>query len=153
MNLDPWLHFAHIIGAIVWVGGGLMLGVIGLRVRRSGDIGIIRDFAQTLAYVGLRLFVPAVLVLGVTGVWLVLSGSGNFGQVWVLLALGGFAAAFVIAVGYLSGVVVELERVAAQPDASSAAVGALLSRWMTGWVIVLLVLALTVADMVLKPGL
>jgi uncharacterized membrane protein len=152
MDLDPWLHFAHIIGAVVWVGGGLMLSVIGLRARRSGDIGIIRDFAQTLSYVGLRLFLPAVLVLLVTGVWIVLSGGGNFLQLWILLALGGFALAFVIAVGYLSGVVVELERAASQSDASAAAVGALLGRWIAGWGIVLLVLALTVWDMVFKPG-
>src|ERR1700674_4688830 len=138
MNLDPWLHLAHILGAVVWVGGGLMLSVIGLRARRSGDIGIIRDFAQTLSYVGLRLFLPAVLVLLVTGVWLVLSGGGNFLQLWVLLALGGFAVAFLIAVGYLSGVVVELERVAGQSDASRADVGALLGRWIAGWGLVLL---------------
>jgi uncharacterized membrane protein len=129
-----------------------MVAVIGLRARRRGDIGIIRDFAQTLSYVGLRLFLPAVLVLLVTGVWLVLSGGGNFLQLWVLLALGGFAVAFVIAVGFLSGVVVELERVASQSDASAADVGALLSRWISGWGIVLLVLVLTVADMVFKPG-
>lgn len=152
MDLDPWLHVAHILGAIVWVGGGLMLSVIGIRARRSGDIGVIRDFAQTLAYVGMRLFVPAVLVLLVTGVWLVLSGGGNFGQLWVLLALAGFAVALVIGVGYLSGVVVELERVASQTDASPAAVGALLGRWMRGWGIVVLVLVFTVWDMVFKPG-
>jgi uncharacterized membrane protein len=152
MDLDPWLHFAHILGAVVWVGGGLMLSVVGLRVRRSGDIGIIRDFAQTLSYVGLRLFMPAVLVLVITGVWLVLSGGGNFLQLWVLLALGGFAVAFVIAVGYLSGTVVELERVASQSDANAAAVNALLGRWIAGWAVVLLVLVLTVGDMVFKPG-
>jgi uncharacterized membrane protein len=152
MNLDPWLRLAHIAAAIVWVGGGLMLIVIGLRARRSGDIGTIREFAQTLSYVGMRLFVPAVLVLLVTGVWMVLSGEGTFLKLWVLLALGGFAVAFVIAVGYLSGVVVELERVATQAGASVAAVGDLLGRWITGWGIVLLVLALTVSDMVFKPG-
>ncbi len=68
------------------------------------------------------------------------------------MALGGFAVAFVIAVGYLSGVVVELERVASQTDANAAAVGALLSRWIAGWGIVLLVLSFTVGDMVFKPG-
>jgi hypothetical protein len=95
-----------------------MLNVIGLRARRSGDVGIIRDFAQTLAYVGLRLFMPAVLVLGVTGVWMVLAGDGSFGQLWVLLAVGGFALALAIGVGYLSGVAVELERVASETNAS-----------------------------------
>lgn len=150
--MDGWLHLAHILGAVVWVGGGLMVSVIGLRARRSGDIGIIRYFAQTLAYVGLWLFMPAVLVLGVSGVWLVLAGDGSFGQLWVLLALAGFGVALVLAVGYLSGVVVELERVAAQPDASAAAVGAILGRWISGWAVVLVVLVLTVADMVFKPG-
>ena len=129
-----------------------MVGVIGLRARRSGDTAIIREFAQTLAYVGLRVSMPAVLILLVTGVWLVLAGDGSFGQLWVLLALGGFAAALVIGVGYLSGVVVELERVAGQSEASATLVGALLGRWISGWGIVLLVLAFTVWDMVFKPG-
>jgi uncharacterized membrane protein len=152
MDPNPWLLFTHILGAVVWVGGGLMLSVIGLRARRSGNVGIIRDFAQTLAYVGLRLFMPAVLVLGVTGVWMVLAGDGNFGQLWVLFAVGGFALALAIGVGYLSGVAVELERVASEANASLAVVGDLLGRWMAGWGIVLLVLAFTVWDMVFKPG-
>ena len=152
MDVSPWLRFAHIIGAVVWVGGGLMLSVVGLRARRSGDIAIIRDFAQTLAYVGLRLFMPAVLVILVTGVWMVLSGGGDFLQLWVLLALAGFAVALVIGVGYLSRTVVELERVASQSDASAAAVGALLGRWIAGWGLVLLVLVFTLGDMVFKPG-
>ena len=150
--MDPWLHVAHILGAVVWVGGGLMLSVIGLRARRSGDSAIIREFAQTLAYVGLRLFMPAVLVLLVSGVWMVLSGYGSIGQLWILLALGGFAAAFVIGAVYLSGVVVELERVASQGDGSPTVVRALLGRWIAGWGIVLLVLVFTVWDMVFKPG-
>jgi hypothetical protein len=65
-----------------------MLSVIGLRARRSGDVGIIRDFAQTIAYVGLRLFMPAMLVLEITGVWMVLAGDGSFGHADVP-ALGG----------------------------------------------------------------
>jgi uncharacterized membrane protein len=102
MDLEPWLHVLHIAAAMVWVGGGVMLSAIGIRARRTGDLAIIRDFAQTLAYVGLRVFMPAVVLLLVTGVWLVLSGDGAFTQLWVLLALGGFAVAFVIGAVFLS---------------------------------------------------
>ena len=37
MTLDSWLHFGHVLSAIVWVGGGLMLSIVGLRVRASGE--------------------------------------------------------------------------------------------------------------------
>ncbi len=46
------------------------------------------EFARTLSYVGLRVFTPAVLVVLVTGVWLVLvEQSGDFTQLWVLFVL------------------------------------------------------------------
>jgi hypothetical protein len=30
LTLDSWLHFGHALSAIVWVGGGLMLSIVGL---------------------------------------------------------------------------------------------------------------------------
>jgi uncharacterized membrane protein len=49
MTLDSWLHFGHVLNAIVWVGGGLMLSIVGLRVRSSGDPTALRQFAGTLS--------------------------------------------------------------------------------------------------------
>ena len=115
-----WLVFAHIAGAMVWVGGGLMLSVIGMRTKGTGDLHSIREFAKTLSFVGLRVFTPAVLVILASGVWMVLAGSGDFTELWILLALAGFAVAFVIGAVYLSRTAIELDRVANQPDASSA---------------------------------
>jgi uncharacterized membrane protein len=31
MTLEPWLLFLHILGAITWIGGGVMLSLIGAR--------------------------------------------------------------------------------------------------------------------------
>jgi uncharacterized membrane protein len=149
-----WLHFFHIAGAIVWVGGGLMLSVLGLRAKRSGDLTIMRDFAGNLSYVGLRVFTPAVLVVLVTGVWMVFAeGGGDFTQLWILLALGGFAIAFLIGAVYLSRTAIGLAQVANQADATPALAADALQRWITGYVVVLIVLVFTVWDMVFKPGL
>lgn len=74
-----------------------MLSIIGARTRQSEDHRIIGDFARTLSYVGLRVLMPAVVVVLVAGVWLVLiSSEWNFTQLWVLLGLGAFGIAFLI---------------------------------------------------------
>jgi uncharacterized membrane protein len=148
-----WLLLAHIAGAMVWVGGGLTLSVIGIRTKGTGDLTVIREFSRTLSFVGLRVFTPAVLVVLASGVWIVLAGSGDFTQLWILLALGGFAVAFLIGAVYLSRTAIGLDRVANQPDASSATAADALQRWITGYWVVLAVLAFTVWDMVFKPSL
>jgi len=148
-----WLLFAHIAGAMVWVGGGLMLSVIGIRTKGTGDLNTIREFAKTLSFVGLRVFTPAVLVILASGVWMVLAGSGDFTELWILLALAGFAVAFVIGAVFLSRTAIELDRVANQPDASSATAADALQRWITGYWVVQAVLVFTVWDMVFKPSL
>ena len=152
MTLEPWLHIAHITGAIIWIGGGVMLSVIGARARRSGDMSVIGEFARTLSYVGLRLFTPAVLVVLITGVWLVAEQSGNFTQLWVLLALGAFAVAFLIGAVYLSRSAIRLERVVSGPTPDLQSARDALGRWILGYRVVLIVLAFALWDMVFKPG-
>jgi uncharacterized membrane protein len=152
--LEPWIHFIHVLGAIIWVGGGVMLSLIGARVRKSNDPRLIGEFARTLSYVGLRLFTPAVLGVIVTGLWLVLTGSEwKFTQLWVLLGLGSFIAAFLIGAVYLSRIAIQLDRVAVSTDLNLQTARDLLGRWMVGYQVILLILVFAVWDMVFKPGL
>ena len=153
MTLEPWLHFVHITGAVIWVGGGLMLTVIGGRARRSGDVVLIREFARTLSYVGPRVLAPAVVVVLVSGIWLVVQQSRDFSQLWILLALGSFAAAFVIGALYLSRSAILMERVAAEATANTQAARDALGRWMLGYSVVLAILLFALWDMIFKPGL
>jgi uncharacterized membrane protein len=153
MELKPWLHFIHITGAVIWVGGGLVLSVIGQRVRRSGDATILSEFARTLSYVGLRVFTPAVLAVLVTGVWLVFADqSGNFTQLWVVLALVAFAVAFLIGALYLSRSAIRLERLISGPTPDIVGARDALGRWLFGYGIVLALLVFALWDMVFKPG-
>lgn len=152
--LEPWIHFIHVLGAIIWVGGGVMLSLVGARARKSNDPRVIGEFARTLSYVGLRVLTPAVVAVLLTGIWLVLTGSEwSFTQLWVLLGLGAFIAAFLIGAIYLSRIAIQLDRVATSTDLNPQTARDLLGRWMAGYQIILIILVFAVWDMVFKPGL
>ncbi len=152
MDWEPWIHLAHVGAAMIWVGGGILLSLVGLRVRRSPDLAVVADFARLLSYAGLRVFTPSVVVVLVTGLWLVLAGSEwQLTQLWVLLALGAFLAAFLIGAVYLSRSALLLERATSgTPDLGLAR--SAIGRWLTGYALVLAVLVFALWDMVFKPG-
>lgn len=154
MTLEPWLHLAHILGAIIWVGGGVMLSLGGVRARQSEDPSLIREFTRMLSYVGLRVLTPAVVAVLASGVWLVLAGSEwKFTQLWVRFGLGAFVVAFLIGAIYLSRIAIQLERLTTRADMDSSAVRDLLGRWIVGYQVILVILLFAVWDMVFKPGL
>ena len=152
--LEPWIHFIHVLGASIWVGGGVMLSLIGARARKSEDPRLIGEFARTLSYVGLRVLTPAVVAVLLSGLWLVLTGSEwKFTQLWVLLGLGAFILAFLIGAIYLSRIAIQLDRVATGTDLNPQIARDLLGRWIVGYQIILIILLFAVWDMIFKPGL
>jgi uncharacterized membrane protein len=154
MSLYPWLLFLHILAAIVWIGGGLMLVLIAFRVRSSASPTMAAEFGRTLPYVALRGLTPAIAVLLLTGVSLVLtSRTWAFSQPWVLLALGLLVLAFLIGAIYLSRTGAALLRLAGEEGADVADGRVILNRWLLGYGVVLLILIVVVWDMIFKPGL
>lgn len=152
--LEPWFHFIHVLGAIIWVGGGVMLSLIGGRARKSADARLIGEFARTLSFVGLRVLTPAVVAVLLTGLWLILTGSEwKFTQLWVLLGIGAFITVFLIGAIHLSRIAIQLDRVAAGTDPNLQETRDLLGRWIVGYQIILVILIFAVWDMVFKPGL
>jgi uncharacterized membrane protein len=146
-----WLKFLHIVGATVWLGGGSTLVLVGIRARRSSDPNALREFARLVPYVGMRLLGPAWIVVLITGVWMVLvSAAWKFSQLWVLLALGLFAVAFLVGAVYMSRVGTQLQRMAGSSQGADGA--ALVRRWLLGYGLVMVALLVAVWDMVFKPG-
>src|ERR1051326_3587886 len=88
-TLYNWLLLLHIVAAMVWVGGAVMLGATATRVIRAGDEEDVAPFLANLRVLGPLVLAPAtVAVLGL-GIWMVLnSAAWDFGQEWVQLALG-----------------------------------------------------------------
>jgi uncharacterized membrane protein len=153
MTLDNWLHFVHVVAAMAWVGGGLILSVMGLQARSSARPDAVRDFGLVLPFVGIRVLMPAVILVLVTGVWMVIaSAEWHLSQFWVLLALGLFAVAFLVGAVYLSRVGIQMERFANDQSGDASTGTRLLERWLIGYGIVLALLLVAVWDMVFKPG-
>jgi len=150
MILYDLVLFGHILAAMVWLGGGLMLVFVARRARASDDPHTIGEFARSLSYLGPRVLAPAVIGVLVSGVALVLdSAAWDFAQAWVLIAIGLFAVAFLVGAVYLSRVALQLERSGGNDATLSRS---LLDRWLIGYTVVLSVLVLIAADMVFKPG-
>jgi uncharacterized membrane protein len=152
MEMEPWLRFAHIGGAMVWIGGGVMLSTLGSRVRRSDDMAIVGEFARTLSFVGVRVFAPAVVLVLASGIWLVIQQSRDFSELWVLLALAAFVAAFVVGAVVQGRIAIALGRVASGPDPDPRVARAIFGRWIVSYLVVLAILAFAVWDMIFKPG-
>ena len=153
MDMVAWLLFVHVLSAMVWLGGGLTLMVAGFRARSSARPEAVAEFAGTVPFVGLRVLMPSVVVLLVTGIWQVLASSAwSFSQLWVRLALGLFILAFLVGAVYLSRVGIGLARATADHRLASEGT-ALLNRWLVGYVVVLALLVVAVWDMIFKPGL
>ena len=83
MSLYGWLVLAHIVAAMIWVGGGIVALTTGRRVEGSGQPVAKQVFASVEAWSGARVFGPAafsVVLLGVLMVWQ--SDAWSFGQTW-----------------------------------------------------------------------
>jgi uncharacterized membrane protein len=148
---DLWL-FLHVVAAIVWLGGGLMLQVLGLRAERLRDSAGMRRLAEDGAVLGNRVFIPASLAVLVFGLLMVIDGPWGFGTLWVTLGLVGYAATL------LTGVLVikpATERIAAAIERDGGEVRPETAREMRRVLakgrVDILGLYLVVAVMVLKP--
>jgi uncharacterized membrane protein len=87
-DFNGWLKFIHILAAITWVGGSILIQVYGSRLRSAGSDDRIR-FAKDVL-VAARLFAAAGIVAFAGGLWLVLRVDGwDFDQAWISIGFLG----------------------------------------------------------------
>lgn len=151
-TLYQWLLLIHIVAAMVWVGGGIMLGAMALVALRSRDAAEAARFVRLLPVVGPRVLAPATVAVVALGVWMVRSSvAWDFDQAWVQLALGLFGAAFLVGAAYQSRAALAAQRALEAGDGTETR--RQLARWSRGYAVIVLVLLAAVWDMVFKPGL
>lgn len=150
MDLYLAIRLLHVLAAMVWLGGGFCLLIIGVIADRAGKGEELLRLVQTIAYLGNRMFLPAALVTLLAGtamVWM----SWRFTDFWIVIALGGFASSFALGIGVIKPRSDQLAARAAREGASPAVVEQcreLVRRGKLDYVIMFLV----VVVMVLKPG-
>jgi uncharacterized membrane protein len=151
-SLYDWLGFAHIVSAMVWFGGLVALTVLATHVLRSGEREALARFVGSLGAIGPFVLAPATVAVLGFGIWLVLdTDAWDFGQTWILVALGLFAAAFLVGAVFQSRSAIRAQRAAESGDAGEAA--RQLRRWSWGMRVIVLLLVVATWDMVFKPGL
>ena len=151
-GLQDWLLLGHVLASMVWIGGIVVLGAFATRILRAADASATGEFLASLRRIGPVVLAPAPVALVAFGVWLVAdSDAWDFGQRWVLIALGVFAAAFLVGAAHQSRAALAAERAAARGDAREAA--RQLRRWAWGMGVIVALLVVATWDMVFKPGL
>ena len=151
-TLYDWLLLGHILGAMVWLGGGVVLAALATATLRAGDPHAVGRFTGTLRTVGPAVLAPATVTVLALGVWLVLdSAAWDFGQTWVQLALVLVAAAIAVGAGHQARSAINAQRAVDRDDLAEAR--RQLVRWTWGYAAIVVLLAAIAWDMVFKPGL
>lgn len=153
MSSYEFLLLGHLVFAILWLGAGFSLVVLGLLGEWRSDVGSMRTALDGANRLGNVYFVPVSLLVIVFGVALVLeSDAWSFGQLWIVLGLVGYAITF------LTGLLVikpRGERIGRMVEQAGGAMTpeALLEgrKLLTLARIDYVVLFLVVLDMVVKP--
>jgi len=155
MTLVETLTLFHVLAAIVWVGGAFMLLIAGERAYRARDDVKLTAFVDNFAWVGLRVFMPASLVLIVAAVWLTYESRPgfDFDQAWISIGFLVWLVGFVLGAAYYGPESGRIKKaVAADGPTATEVLGRLSRVRMIAWVEFVLFL-IVVWAMVSKPGL
>jgi uncharacterized membrane protein len=94
MDIYLLVKFLHIASAIVWIGAGVGMVVLGAAAYRQSDREEFVRVVRNVAFLAPRVFVPislATLVFGLIAAFM----QWGFTELWVWIGLFGFAATFV----------------------------------------------------------
>jgi uncharacterized membrane protein len=152
VTLYEWLLVGHLLFAIAWVGGDVMLQALSLRALRARPERTVA-FTADVEWVGLRVLTPAGLLVVAFGFGLVAEGSWSLSDFWILAGLVVWAISFLTGATFLGPETGRISRLAASGDPSDPEVQRRISRVLLFSRIELVLLILIVFDMVVKPGL
>lgn len=137
----------HLLAAVTWVGGTIALTVLAERFSADERLTVAPHFA----WYGERVITGAAVVLLLAGFGLVRElQSVEIGDLWILLALAGYAASFVIGAGVLGPAGKRIGEAAAAGDL--AGVERAYARILSFSRVDTLIVVLVVIDMAVKPG-
>jgi uncharacterized membrane protein len=141
----------HVILAVVWVGGGVLLTILALRAQRESDPRAVVTVARQAAFAGEKIFAPAGLIVFLMGIAMMVNTNWGWSKFWVVVGLLGYAATFVTGLAVLSPLAKKVEASAEQNGAEHPTTIALIDRILLIARIDVAVLLLVIADMVIKP--
>ncbi|TRC72455.1 DUF2269 family protein [Mesorhizobium sp. WSM4307] len=143
------VKFLHVTSAILWVGGGFVLFLLGVLAERDGNIEDKLQAIRASGQLGGRFFAPMSMLTLIFG--LIMCGFWvGFSDLWIIIGLAGYATTFSIGMlifkptGERMGAMIANEGI-------TPAVLAIGQRMMSAARFDYAVMLVIVADMVLKP--
>jgi uncharacterized membrane protein len=148
-----WLKAFHVIGAVLWVGGGVTSTILALMMQRANDPVQLAKHGANVAKIGERFFGPISLITFGLGIGMVEEGSlgWTYDQFWIIFGLVVFgisAATGSIFLGPESG---RLSKLMDERGPEDEEVQARLARILRVARVDQFLLLLVVFDMTAKP--
>lgn len=142
--------FLHVVFAIAWLGGGLVMVVLAIAAYGKDPAESLRIIKNVL-YLGNRVFLPSAAGALVTGILMsVVAPISLWGQAWLILGLLGWATTFTIGNWFIRPRAERLVALEAK-EGASANVLALSQEMLSIAKFDYIMLFTIVADMVIKP--
>ena len=145
------LLYVHIVCAVIWVGGAFFSQLLALRVERSTDPNDLPKLGRNLEFLGMRVFLPASILLFLAGAAMVAQQWG-FGQTWVAVSMGLWLLSVIAGAIYIGPRTKKIAELFETEGPTSLAARALLSRIFLVSRLELVSFAIIIALMVFKPG-
>ena len=143
--------YAHILGAVIWVGGAVSIQLMALRAGRADDATEVPRLLRHFEALGRWLYLPASLVILLTGAFMAIQ-RWSLGQPWIAVAIGLWVLSAVAGAAYLSP---RAKRAAALYESEgpmSPAARAITQRLFLVSRLELVSFAVIIGLMVFKPG-
>lgn len=151
LNWYAALKYIHVLSVVIWIGGLTGLAIASWGVAKARDRAMLRTLvSQTNVYVQ-RVAGPAAgfaLISGLTLVWL---GRIGFSTFWVWFGYAGVLVQVVVGGFLVRKRAMELMTLLSAPSGDDAAVAAAARRLRNIQMTYLILFAIVIAGMVIKP--
>jgi uncharacterized membrane protein len=141
----------HILMAIVWIGGALMIQLFAFRILRASEPRRIAEFANDVETIATRTFIPSSLILVVLGFVLMHQGGWDW-KFWAVLAIVVWALSFISGAAFLGPESGRIGKLIDERGGVDAEIQTRIERLLLFSRVETIFLALIAMDMVLKPG-
>jgi uncharacterized membrane protein len=150
VDLYTIVKFLHILTAVAWVGGAILLFVASEVAQRSPG-PVFGGFSAIAAQLGNLFFIPVALSTLVLGIILTVM-SWSFADLWIILALAGIAVSIAFGIVIIKPTTDRIAGIAKTEGPDSPQVRALSAGLLHKGRFDLVLMVVIVADMVFKPG-
>jgi uncharacterized membrane protein len=143
--------FSHVLAAVVWVGGATYLQIQSRRVLARGKPSEIEAFSRDAGEVGLKVFMPASIVVLLAGIYMVLDADWGFDHFWILSSLVVLVASAVLGASFIGPESKRIGELVAARGTEDQEVQARIRRLVNISAVELVFLILVVFNMTYKP--